>query len=370
MPVPSHAAQSQPDLSPAAKSRPRLAVVLMNLGTPDAPTPAAVRKFLKQFLSDQRVIEIPKLLWAIILNLFVLPFRPKRVAKAYASIWQDGDSPMRLILQQQVDLLAVRLQQRYAHAEILVMPAMTYGMPSTAGALDQIKQAGIEHVVVLPLYPQYSATSTGAAIDAVNQWTSKQRDMLSICMIKDYYQHPLLIKALAQTVREYQQVHGQPEKLLMSFHGIPQPYADKGDPYPLRCHTTARLVAQALGLSDTQWAISFQSRFGKQEWVKPYTSDLLQQWAAQGVGHIQVISPAFSADCLETLEELSLENQHIFLEAGGKSYGYIPALNAHPLHIDLLEALTAPLIDGFLQAGVVAGATEPASLSTASHQAS
>lgn len=357
-PVLSTSVLSSAIASSVTVSKPRVAVVLMNLGTPDAPTPAAVRKFLKQFLSDQRVIEIPRLLWAIILNLFVLPFRPKRVAKAYASIWQDGDSPMRLILQQQVDLLAERLQQRFAHVDVRVLPAMSYGAPSTSGALDQIRQAGIEHVIVLPLFPQYSATSTGAAIDTVNQWTSKQRDMLSICVIKDYYQHPLLIKALAQTVREYQQEHGQPDKLLMSFHGIPKPYADKGDPYPERCHVTARLVAQALGLTDEQWAISFQSRFGKQEWVKPYTSDLLQQWGAEGVRDIQVISPAFSADCLETLEELALENQHIFLQAGGKSYHYIPALNAHPVHLDMMEALTAPLIEGFLNSGIVSG-TEP-----------
>lgn len=361
MPVSAKPAVSTSALPGTTLSKPRLAVVLMNLGTPDAPTPAAVRKFLKQFLSDQRVIEIPRLLWAIILNLFVLPFRPRRVAKAYASIWQDGDSPMRLILQRQVDLLQTRLQQRYTHADIRVLPAMSYGTPSTAGALDQIKQDGIEHVIVLPLYPQYSATSTGAAIDAVNQWTSRQRNMLSICMIKDYYQHPLLIKALAQSVRDYQQQHGQPDKLLMSFHGIPQPYADKGDPYPERCHATARLVAQALGLQDEQWAISFQSRFGKQEWVKPYTSDLLQQWATQGVQHVQVMSPAFSADCLETLEELSLENQHIFLAAGGKAYSYIPALNDQPLHLDLIEALTTPFIDGFLSSGIVA-ATQPSSL--------
>lgn len=355
MPVFEKPIQSRFAAPDATVSRPKLAVVLMNLGTPDAPTPAAVRRFLREFLSDQRVIEIPKLLWAIILNLFVLPFRPGRVAKAYASIWQQGDSPMRLILQQQVDLLAARLQQRYPDVDIQVLPAMSYGAPSTASTLDQVKQAGIEQVIVLPLFPQYSATSTGAAIDVVNRWTSRQRDMLSLCIIKDYYQHPLLIQALAHSVREYQQVHGQPEKLLMSFHGIPQPYADKGDPYPERCQMTARLVAEALGLQQNQWAISFQSRFGKQEWVKPYTSDLLAQWGAQGVKHVQVISPAFSADCLETLEELSVENRDIFLEAGGTAYDYIPALNDQPLHIELLEALTAPFIDGFLKSGTIAG---------------
>jgi ferrochelatase len=336
-------------------AKPRVAVVLMNLGTPDAPTPAAVRRYLREFLSDQRVIELPKLLWQIILNLFVLPFRPVRVAKAYASVWQ-GDSPMRRILLEQTRLLGQQLQAHYsAFADISVVAAMSYGQPATATILSQLKQQQIDHVVVLPLFPQYSATSTGAAVDAVTRWLSGQRDLVSLCLIKEYHQHPLLIEALAHRVREYQKVHGVPDKLLMSFHGIPQPYADKGDPYPTQCHTTARLVAQALQLDDSQWAISFQSRFGKQEWVKPYTSELLQRWGQEGVQSIQVMSPAFSADCLETLEELAIENQHIFLEAGGKQYGYIEALNTDPLHIDLFAALTMPMIDGFLKSSFQQG---------------
>lgn len=328
--------------------KPRIAIILMNLGTPDEPTPAGVRRYLREFLSDSRVIEIPRLLWWIILNLFVLTFRPKRVAKAYASIWADGDSPMRLILQQQVQLLQQKLQPLYPQAEVTVHAAMTYGNPATATVLDTLKAQQVEHIVVLPLFPQYSATSTGAAFDAVNQWMSKRRDLVSIALIKDYYQHPLYIAALAERVRQYQREHGMPEKLLMSFHGIPQPYADKGDPYPEQCRTTAKLVAQALELNDDQWAMSFQSRFGKQEWVKPYTSALLEQWAQQGIERIQVMSPAFSADCLETLEELAIENSELFLQAGGKHYGYIPALNSDDLHIELFAALTTPLVNGFL----------------------
>ncbi len=332
----------------ASCPKPRIAIILMNLGTPDEPTPAGVRRYLREFLSDSRVIEIPRLLWWIILNLFVLTFRPKRVAKAYASIWADGDSPMRLILQQQVQLLQQKLQPLYPQAEVTVHAAMTYGNPATATVLDTLKAQQVEHIVVLPLFPQYSATSTGAAFDAVNQWMSKRRDLVSIALIKDYYQHPLYIAALAERVRQYQREHGMPEKLLMSFHGIPQPYADKGDPYPEQCRTTAKLVAQALELNDDQWAMSFQSRFGKQEWVKPYTSALLEQWAQQGIERIQVMSPAFSADCLETLEELAIENSELFLQAGGKHYGYIPALNSDDLHIELFAALTTPLVNGFL----------------------
>ncbi len=317
------------------------AVLLVNLGTPDAPTPQAVRRFLRQFLSDPRVIEIPRLLWWLILNLFVLPFRPKRVAHAYASIWQ-GDSPMRIILQQQVAAVAARL-----HGQgVVVLPAMSYGQPSIPAALDTVMAQGIDQIIVLPLFPQYSATSSGAVYDAVNYWQLARRNLPSITLIKDYYAHPRYIAALADSVRRYQAVHGVPDKLLMSFHGIPIPYAERGDPYPERCQQTAACLAAALGLAPDAWAISFQSRFGKQEWVKPYTSVLLTEWGNAGVGSVQVMSPAFSADCLETLEELAVENRDLFLAAGGKDYAYIPALNSDEAHIDLIVALVEPVLTG------------------------
>jgi len=326
-------------LSAAEASSARTVVLLVNLGTPDAPTPQAVRRFLRQFLSDPRVIEIPRLLWWLILNLFVLPFRPKRVAHAYASIWQ-GDSPMRMILQQQVAAVSARLQGR----GVMVLSAMSYGQPSIPDALDAAMAQGIEQVVVLPLFPQYSATSSGAVYDAVNYWQLARRNLPSITLIKDYYAHPRYIGALAESVRRYQAVHGVPDKLLMSFHGIPIPYAERGDPYPERCQQTAQLLAAALGLSPDRWAISFQSRFGKQEWVKPYTSVLLTEWGSAGVGSVQVLSPAFSADCLETLEELAVENRDVFLAAGGKDYAYISALNSDAAHIDLIVDLVEPLL--------------------------
>ncbi|WP_121773985.1 ferrochelatase [Acinetobacter bereziniae] len=319
-------------------SKPKVLIIIANLGTPDAPTAPAVRAFLKQFLSDQRVIEIPKILWAIILNAFVLPFRPKRVAEAYAQVWSN-DSPMREILFKQVQQLQKKLSVFNTDFDLTIVPAMTYGQPGIDRVLAEAESQLYDHIILFPLFPQYSATSTAPLYDAVAKWLLKQRNIPGLSFIRDYYQHPLYIQALANSVRDYQQQHGQAEKLLMSFHGIPQPYADKGDPYADRCRVTAQKVAQALQLSDDQWAISFQSRFGKQEWVKPYTDQLLQAWAEQGVASVQILSPAFSADCLETLEELAIQNAELFLKAGGKDYAYIPALNDRDDHIDLLGLL-------------------------------
>lgn len=323
-----------------------LGVVLVNLGTPDAPTPAAVRRYLRQFLSDRRVIEIPPLVWKLILNLFILPFRPKRVAKLYASIWEvQGDSPMRRILREQAEALQASLST--PEQEVKVLPGMSYGNPSLASALDRLRADGVENIVILPLFPQYSATSTAPVYDALQRWTATQRNLPGYTVIKDYFAHPAYIRALADSIREYRAVHGGADKLLFSFHGIPQPYADKGDPYPKRCRCTAAHVAQQLGLSEDQWAISFQSRFGKQEWVKPYTDVLLEEWAKSGVGSVQVVSPAFSADCLETLEELAIQNRELFEHAGGKSYAYIPGLNTRADHIAMMAALVAPSLRAF-----------------------
>ncbi len=325
---------------------PRIAVLLINLGTPDEPTAPAVRRYLRQFLSDPRVIEIPKFLWAIILNLFVLPSRPKRVAEAYASIW-DGDSPMRNILNTQVEKLESRLVDSATPFRVSVHAAMSYGNPGLPDVMDKLRSEGVDHFVMLPVFPQYSATSTGAVYDAITKWSLKQRNLPNMTIVKDYFAHPLYIKALADSIRRFQVEHGKPEKLMFSFHGIPQPYMDKGDPYPRRCKCTAAQVAHELGLKDDEWIISFQSRFGKQEWVKPYTDVVLDEWAKSGVKSVQILSPAFSADCLETLEELAIENRERFIEAGGEEYHYIPALNIEEAHIDLLEAMSAPLVKGW-----------------------
>jgi ferrochelatase len=325
---------------------PRIAVLLVNLGTPDEPTAPAVRRYLKQFLSDPRVIEIPQFLWAIILNLFVLPSRPKRVAHAYASIW-EGDSPIRKILNKQVELVQARMNDSAAPFPVSVHAAMSYGNPGLPDVMNKLQSEGVDHFVILPLFPQYSATSGGAVYDAVTKWSLKQRNLPNLTIVKDYFAHPLYIKALADSIRRFQAEHGKPEKLMFSFHGIPQPYADKGDPYPKRCKCTAAQVAHELGLKEDEWIISFQSRFGKQEWVKPYTDVILDDWGKAGVRSVQVVSPAFSADCLETLEELAIENRDNFINAGGQEYHYIPALNADEGHIELLTALATPLVQGW-----------------------
>lgn len=329
----------------SAASKAKITIILANLGTPDSPAVPAVRQFLKQFLSDQRVIEIPKPIWQLILRLFILPFRPKRVAHAYEMVW-NNDSPMREILLQQVQAVKNQLIAQYPEFELNIVPAMTYGNPGIDALLQQLSKQPQDHLILLPLFPQYSATSTAPLFDAIAKWIPQQRNLPGISIIRDYYQHPLFIQSLAQSVRDYQAEQGQPEKLLMSFHGIPQPYADKGDPYAERCRITAALLAKELGLSQAQWAISFQSRFGKQEWVKPYTDALLTEWAKQGVQSVQVMSPAFSADCLETLEELALQNAELFKGAGGGSYSYIPALNSRADHLQLLNSLLQANLDG------------------------
>ena len=333
-------------MSTATKAK--VTVILANLGTPDAPTASAVRRFLDQFLSDQRVIEIPKPLWQIILRLFILPFRPKRVAHAYAMVW-GSDSPMREILLTQVAALQQQLNLQYPEFELNIVPAMTYGNPGIQPLLAELSQNPQDHIVLFPLFPQYSATSSAPLYDAFAKWIPKQRNLPGLSIIRDYYQHPLYIQALAQSVRDFRAEHGVSEKLLMSFHGIPQPYADKGDPYADRCRITGQLVATELGLVEDEWAISFQSRFGKQEWVKPYTDALLAEWAAQGVKSVQIMSPAFSADCLETLEELAIQNAELFLSQGGERYQYIPALNSRGDHLQLLNTLVQANLDALKQ---------------------
>lgn len=327
-----------------ALKKAKVTVIVANLGTPDAPTVPAVRQFLKQFLSDQRVIEIPALLWKIILHCFVLPFRPKRVAKAYAQVW-GNDSPMREILYRQVEALKADLISKNSEFELNIVPAMTYGQPGINGVLADFNDHPQDHVILFPLFPQYSATSTAPLYDAIAKWCLTQRNLPGLSIIRDYFQHPLFIQAVAESVLQYRQQHGSAEKLLMSFHGIPQPYADKGDPYADRCRISAQKIADRLGLAPEQWGISFQSRFGQQEWVKPYTDQVLTEWAEQGVKSVQVLSPAFSADCLETLEELAQENAELFLHKGGQDYAYIPALNDNAAHIDMLSYLIQAQLD-------------------------
>lgn len=319
----------------------KTAVVLVNLGTPDKPDAASVRRFLKEFLWDPRVIEGSgprRALWWLVLNLIILRIRPRKVARLYASIW-DQDSPMRKILNQQVAALQLELQQHCPGQCPDVYAGMTYGEPGLSQRLSQLHQDGYRRVLVLPLYPQFSATSTAPIFDRVAQFQLATRDLLDVRLRKDYHDHPLYIEALAASVEAQWARQERGEKLVMSFHGIPREYADKGDPYPEQCRTTARLLAARLGLAEDAYVATFQSRFGPAEWVKPYTDATLEAMAKEGVKSVDIISPAFSADCLETLEEIAEENRQIFLDAGGQAYSYIAALNAQPAHLRLLLQL-------------------------------
>ncbi|WP_428035373.1 ferrochelatase [Amphritea sp.] len=322
-------------------SQPKTAVLLVNLGSPDQPTPEAVRRYLKEFLSDRRVVEgdgIRRLVWLTVLNCIILTFRPRKVAKLYAAIW-DQDSPLRLILNRQVAALQLALQQQLPQRDIQVFSAMTYGNPGLTARLDELTQAGYRNILVLPLYPQYSATTTAPIYDLISRFQQQTRNFPDIRVVHNYHDHPLYISALAESVKAFRAANPQSDKLVLSYHGIPQEYADKGDPYPLHCHRTSELLAKQLGLNADQWQTTFQSRFGPKAWLQPYTDKTLEKLPQSGVKRVDIICPAFSADCLETLEEIAVENRDVFMQAGGEQYHYIPALNADPGMVSLMVAL-------------------------------
>jgi len=314
------------------------AVLLVNLGTPDEPTAPAIRRYLKEFLSDPRVIETPRFIWWFVLNLIILRFRPAKLIKPYSGIWQGGESPIRRITNQQVCKLQKRLDNG-AGQHVKVVAAMTYGNPSFQTVLQELQNEGYEDILVLPLYPQYSATTTAASWDALSNALKTMRNIPQIHFIKRYYQHPLYIEALATSVRNHWNATGRQAKLFFSFHGIPKSYSDKGDPYPEECINTAHLVAKALNLSDEEWQLSYQSRVGAAEWLKPYTDESMKALGKSNLKGLDVICPGFSADCLETIEEIDEENREYFETSGGSDFHYIPALNDQDIHIDLLEAL-------------------------------
>jgi ferrochelatase len=316
------------------QSSPRTGVLLVNLGTPEAPTGKALRPYLRQFLGDRRVIEYPRWLWKLILHGIILNVRPKRSAKLYAKIWTAEGSPLMVISQKLADNLQAELGN-----SVKVVLAMRYGRPSIAKGLAELRQAGINRIIILPLYPQYSATTVGTIFDDVFDTLKTWRWVPEIRTINDYHDHPLYIQALADSVREFWQENGRSQRLILSFHGIPKEYAQKGDPYPVYCCQTAQHLADALDLEKNQWQMTFQSRFGPQEWLQPYTDETLIAWGESGVKSVDTICPGFAADCLETLEEMAQENRHFFLEAGGEAYQYIPALNDSPAHVALLADL-------------------------------
>lgn len=320
-------------------------IVLVNLGTPDAATPTAVRRYLKQFLSDPRVVEIPRPIWQIILHLFILPFRPKASAKKYASIWSGEGSPLKVHTEKQAMLLRGYLGER-GHA-VEVAYAMRYGKPAVSEVLHNLKTAGCERILIVPLYPQYSATTTASVFDAVFSHYERVRNVPELRLVRNYHDVAGYIHALKESVLAYWEQHGRPEKLVMSFHGVPKRTLMLGDPYHCECHKTARLLASALGLNEDQYLVTFQSRFGKAEWLQPYTAPTVQQLARQGVGRIDVMCPGFVGDCLETLEEIAMEVKQDFLTAGGKDFHYIPCLNERPLWIEALAELVETHLTGW-----------------------
>jgi ferrochelatase len=315
--------------------QPQTGILLVNLGTPEAPTPAAVRRYLAEFLIDGRVVEIPKFIWWLILHGIILRIRPKRVAHAYASVWMDGGSPLMVHSQAIANALRERCLAEFG-GPVQVELAMRYGTPNMRDVLQKLREQNVERLLVLPLYPQYSATTTATVFDALASELNRWRWLPDLHMCMHYHDQTLYINALAASIRNSFTQYGKPDKLVFSFHGLPERCLIKGDPYHCHCQKTARLVAEALQLDAADWILSFQSRFGRERWLQPYTSETLKSLAREGKKHVQIISPGFAADCLETLEELAIQNMEFFLQAGGEKFHYIPALNADPAHIDAL----------------------------------
>ncbi len=322
-------------------------ILLINLGTPDAPTAPAVRRYLREFLSDPRVVEIARPVWWLILNLFILPFRPKQSAARYAQIWTTDGSPLRAHTERQAKMLRGYLGER-TKAPLVVDYAMRYGQPSVADALNGMKQQGCDRILVVPLYPQYAASTTATALDAVGAALARMRNQPALRSVRNFHDHPGYIAALTQNINDYWVKHGRPDHLIMSFHGVPRYTLDKGDPYHCECRATARLVAAALKLAPEKYTVAFQSRFGRAEWLKPYTAELLKEFGRRKTGRIDVACPGFVSDCLETLEEIAIEGKTIFLTAGGGDYHFIPCLNERNDWIHALADIVAVNLAGWV----------------------
>jgi len=311
------------------------AVLLVNLGTPEKADKKSVKRFLNEFLSDIRVVDRPRWFWFPLLHLVILPFRVNKVTKLYQSIWSENGSPLRFYTQQQTKKLAAILPDQ--HIEY----AMTYGQPSIASQVKKLQKQGITKLTVLPLYPQYSVSTTAPIFDQLALQIKQQFDFPAINFIHDYHDHPLYITALANSIKKQWEKTGQSELLIFSFHGIPKRYVTLGDAYQAQAIRTVELLVQELGLNETQYQLCYQSRMGREEWLTPYLDKSLAEYAQSGIKSVDLVSPAFAADCLETLEELSVENRATFINNGGEAYHYIPCLNAQGDHIKLLKAIVS-----------------------------
>jgi ferrochelatase len=321
---------------------PRVGILVTNLGTPQAPEKKALRTYLKQFLSDPRVVEVPRLLWWLILNGVILNIRPTRSAAAYRTVWTDRGSPLLFHTRDQAEALQERLGDK-----AVVEFAMRYGQPAIPDVLQKMVDKGVRKLLVLPLYPHYSGPTTASTFDAVAEDFTRRRWLPELRFVTHYHDHPAYISALADSIRAYRSEHGSADKLLFSYHGEPRSYLDRGDPYHCECLKTTRLVAEELGLEEGTYMSSFQSRFGREEWLKPYTDETLKGMPGEGVKSVQVICPGFSADCLETLEEIAVENRDYFISAGGETFNYIPCLNSSAGHIEALEAIALQHLQGW-----------------------
>ncbi|MEQ3637384.1 ferrochelatase [Alcanivorax sp.] len=324
----------------------KIGVLITNLGTPDAPETGALRRYLREFLSDPRVVEIPRFIWFFILNLVILVIRPRKSAEAYKSVWTQEGSPLLVYSLAQGEGIRQRLQSKYGD-DVGVRVAMRYGNPSIASQLQAFENEGIRKLIVLPLYPQYSGSTNGSTFDAVAQDFMARRLLPDLRFISHYPDYPPYIQAMADHIRAYREKNGSADKLIFSFHGVPKRFLLKGDPYFHECHQTSQLLAEALGLSDGQWMITFQSRFGAEEWLQPYTDVTMKSLPGEGVKSVQVFCPGFSADCLETVEEIDEENRGYFEQAGGESFAYISAMNAEPVHLDALARLIEDNLQGW-----------------------
>jgi len=329
-------------------SIPATGVLVVNLGTPDEPTAAAVRRYLAEFLWDPRLVEVPRPLWWLVLHGIILRTRPSRVAGKYASIWLKHGAPLLVHSQAIADALQASLDSR-SEVPVIVRLGMRYGNPSIRSALEKLRAANVQRLLVLPLYPQYSATTTASTFDAVAGVLRKWRWIPEFRMINHYHDDAGYISAIADSIRHHWQEHGRGEKLLMSFHGLPRRNLMKGDPYHCECQKSARLIAENLQLTEDQWQICFQSRFGAQEWLKPYTDETLKSLAGEGVARVDIVCPGFPADCLETLEEIAIENREVFSQAGGKQYHYIAGLNDGGGHISALADLVTRHLQGWCE---------------------
>ncbi len=335
------------------KQHDKIGILITNLGTPDAPTKSDLKKYLREFLSDPRVVEVPRFLWWMILNLFILNVRPRRSAKAYNTVWTERGSPLYFHTKDQADALRIKLKHSYGE-NIVVEFAMRYGSPSVDSVIDGMLEQGIRKLLILPLYPQYCASTTASTFDAVAASLAKRRLIPELRFINHYHDFPEYIQAVADKVRQHWGINGKAEKLIFTYHGIPKRYLLNGDPYHCECYKTSRLVAENLGLNENEYLVSFQSRFGREEWLKPYTDKTLIALADQGIKSVQLVCPGFSADCLETIEEIEVENRDYFMNAGGERYEYITALNAESSHINMMEKL----LEQHLQGWSVSSSTE------------